>query len=89
MSYLDTVDVTDEKLVGVMLREEIDTRHEASQALVVRPYPHLLKITPSQFEDLMKQAGVLFPYEEGSDKDMIYHTREGYIMEVIVERNHQ
>lgn len=85
MSALDTIDVTEEKLMGPLLREEIDGRHAASQALVVRPYPHILRITSSQYEDLMKQSGVPVKYGDGSEEQyQLYKTVTGYLMEVDV-----
>lgn len=56
---METIDITDCKLRGHELHDEIVNRVEDTQRTLIRPLPGYLKMTKHQFVDLGKLQGVI------------------------------
>lgn len=81
---MKTLDITEVHHTGQELMDAIEKEFNATQRLIVQPYPSEILMRPDQFQDLMKQAGALVEFY-GNNEDRMYKTKEGYVMEVKVK----
>lgn len=81
---MKTLDVTSFKETGLDLVTAIEIAFEDTQRLLIQPYPSVLKLTKPQFDDLMRLSSTPIESMYGSEKDRLYRTKGGYVMEVEV-----
>lgn len=82
---MQTLNITDLKQTGQELMNAIEGEFNATQSLIVQPYPHEIIMRRDQYNDLMSQAGVMIEYMYGNEEDRLYKTADGYVMEVKVD----
>jgi hypothetical protein len=86
---MDTIDITDCKLRGHELHDEIVNRVWDTQRVIIQPLPSFLKMTKRQFVDLGKLKGTIAQgfdpqhLEPEEFQDKFYMTKHN-IMEIEV-----
>ena len=83
MSNMDTIDISDWKLQGRELIDEVNKAHASTQGLIIRPYPTYIQMNANQFDQLIRMSGIVDMY--GSETDQMFKTDTGFIMEVRVK----
>ena len=80
----DTLDVTTAFETGIELAQLIEDEFNATQRLIAQPYPHKLKVTRRQFDDLMRTTTNIQDMETGEESEQwrMWVTKDGFVMEV-------
>lgn len=81
---MKTLDITQSKLKGLELAQQIEDEFNATQSIIVQPYPYELLLKKHQFDDLLLASGESIETMYGSEEDQIWKTKSGYVMEIRV-----
>lgn len=82
---MKTLDITGITQTGSDLKTMIEVAFQDTQRFIVQPYPSEILMRRDQYDDLMKQAGTLVQFMVGNEKDRLYRTKEGYVMELRIK----
>lgn len=82
---MKTLDITQSHLKGLELANKIEDEFNATQSIIVQPYPYELLLTKHQFNDLLIASGSSIEAMYGSEEDQIWRTKSGYVMEIRVK----
>jgi hypothetical protein len=81
---MKTLDITSFLESGKELANKVEHEFKSTQSFIIQPYPYEILMTRHQFDDLTKTTGNIEDMY-GEEKDRMWVTKDGYVMEVKVK----